>query len=723
MPHLSRLLWTILALCLAANQPAHSRSFPYTPDVTESEQQRWGSVHTGYIADGCWYAPTAGLTVQVQPCRAFALETGDLPVLKGFSEPLRSVTFSGGDGRYWLGGRTSPGLAMPGWTCLDGVHYCWVKSDTPPAVPSGLTLLATSTVAAGAVVDSMIMAPWRRALPYTVPAGTTLTLGVCPAEGRRQLWQANGTSTGLIRFGPGACGEVSPEWWGADGTGRADATAGWQQAIDAVSGTGASNDTVERVPIRCEGSYKLLGTLTIRPRLNIRGTYKPSAPGTKTVSCEFRYQGTGNLFDGPVLPDSGIYHDMDFRHMLIVDTNATADKAFSIVHPVGLTMENIFIYGFNTPWYLIGQFYYGHLDGIHARMYRQRCLEISGPANFADVSVQCSASEPTVEYGVRVGVEPLWFSSSQNMKLRASVEAASGLPIYLAEQRALNAELYVEQPGACSAYSIAGAIFLNKIHGGRVHLSATGNCSGGPPQVPVGLYLKSSPELPTPVVRGVNNLIITGRLHVNYTVPVLIEKGPGMWGNNLTGLEFEQGPSVIGDFTTGVLYGGSYWTHGQVPIVDEGMGDTNTGAVWPVGTLIWNQGGANESANYFHQVTVAGNPPQVARLTLPAVNGLTIPKGTATPSVREGNTFHARLLLADEPTSPDPTPITNFSNAIGGLCADIVAVGKRTLEHGASLKLLGAADYAMTAGNTLRLCADSNLGPWRELSRCATCPP
>jgi hypothetical protein len=705
----------LVCLLLLAVGPrlAWSRSFPSTPDATEAAQERWGSTTRGYIAEGCWSTASATLTLTVQACRAFALETtGAAAALKGWSEATLALTVSGGDGRYWVGGRVSPGLALPGWTCLDGRHYCWTKSETPPAALSGLVVLSTSQVTAGAVIDSVVMAPWRRTQPYSVPAGVTITLGVCPEAGRWPLWSATGVSTGLIRFGPGACGQVYPEWWGADPTGRTDATAFWQQTIDAVSGM----ETTERVAIQCDGVYKLTSALTVRPRLHIQGHYKPSTTGDKTVSCELQYEGTGNAFTAPDIRPT-LYHDLDFRFLRLRDMNQTAEKAFEMYFPLGMTQDNLLIEGFKIPWYLMGSLIYSQLSNVTARFYRERCMEISGPANFANVDVTCGASLDTVIHGVRVGVEPSWFSVSQNLTLRASVEAASGTPIIVAEQRGLNAELYVEQPGRCDAYSIYGGIWLYRLHGGRIHLTATGNCQAGTgTTISRGVYIQSLPEIPE-AFRGVNNLLLTGRINSNYLSPLVIEKGPNMWGINVSQLEFAVAPSQLGDFTVGAMIGGSYVTHGLVPVVDEGMGNGTTGT-WPVGTLIWNQGAANTAASYFHQVVTAGNPPEVARLILPATNDLVAAGTDATPSVRQGNTFYARLLLEG-----GATPITQLDGGLGGLCVDLYAQGARTIEHNTNLRLAGGVNYAMAAGHALRLCADTNLGPWREQSRCDTCVP
>lgn len=705
----------ILLLSMAVPLAVQAKSFPSVPDATLAQQQHWGSFTPGYITDGCWHGPSATTAATIASCRAFALDTTDPATLKGFEETTpRTLTYSGGDGTYWLAGRWNPSQAIGAWTCLAGTHYCWVKLDTPPLPVDGVVLLGKVTVAGGAITAFTVMAPWRRTTPAVIPAGTTVVLGVCPEAGRWHLFDANGTTSGLVRFGPGACGEVYPEWWGADPTGLADATAAWQQAIDAVSGLDAAYG---RIPIACEGVYTVVGPLTVKPRLNIVGGFKVSGTGDKQPTCSFHAVTAGDLFVAPEIGQS--YSDMDFRHMRLVDVDGTADKAFNMRLPTGLTMDNIFVQGFKTPWYFNGQIIYSRLTMLGARFYRERCMEITATANFAAIEVHCGATTgPDIQHGVRVGFEPALFGSSTNLTLRASVEASSGLPFQLGRIRGLNAELYVEQPGVCADYSAYGAVYLRSIEGGRIHITASGNCSGGPPQISRGIYIvDATAGDPEAAVPNTSNLTITGRLFPNYALPVVTEPGPGQWGINLTGLDFEVDKAVLGDFTTGMLIGGNYWTHGAAPALDQGRGATHFSEVWSVGDVIQLSGGLNQAANMFWQVTVAGNPPTVERLWLPGISDTLVLAADTTPSVRKGNTYMARLRLEAG------SAITMLDDPIGGLCVDLKADGARTITHGPLMRLLGASDYPMAAGNTLRLCADGPSGPWRETSRCATCVP
>ena len=244
--------WLTVPLLMLLAASAWGATFPATSDPTMANQQRWGAMHQGYVADGCWHGTSATTSVALPSCRAFALDTTDPARLQGFEDTTpRTLAYSGGDGTYWLSGRATPNVTPPGWTCLPGLHYCTLKQETTPEVPSGLLLLGKVTVLTNTITAFVIQAPWRRTQPYTVPAGTTLTFGVCPLAEAMQVWHADGVTTGSVRFTPDACLAMRPEWWGADPTGTIDSTSVWRAALDASR---------HMAPLECTGDYLISAT-------------------------------------------------------------------------------------------------------------------------------------------------------------------------------------------------------------------------------------------------------------------------------------------------------------------------------------------------------------------------------------------------------------------------------------------------------------------------------
>ena len=151
----------LYSLVMAASM-AWGGSFPATSDPTLAAQQRWGASHQGSVVQGCLHGTSETTTATVPSCRAFVVD-GAPPRLQGFDEATpRAITYSGGDGTYWLFGRATPTMTPPALTCSAGTHYCWKASATPPAVPSGTVLLLKADVSGAAitaVTPEMPMSP------------------------------------------------------------------------------------------------------------------------------------------------------------------------------------------------------------------------------------------------------------------------------------------------------------------------------------------------------------------------------------------------------------------------------------------------------------------------------------------------------------------------------------------------------------------------------------
>ena len=697
----------LYSLLLLSRAVCESRSFPATSDPTLADQQRWGAYSRGYVTDGCWHGPAATLNVNIASCRAFVLDQTDPAKLVGVEELQAStLNYPPGDGTTWLGLRATPSAVMPGWTCQSGLPYCLLTSATPPVVPSGLLLLGKTTVAAGAITKFVIMAPWRPPTPVVVPAGTTLIFGVCPDAGRWPLWDANGTTTGAVHFAPGACGEVYPEWWGVDNTGLVDSAPLWNAIIPSTTlqTTGYGNTA-----IACEGVYRLLSTVTLRSRTSILGPYKTSATaaiGAKSVPCQFNYEGTGDAFEAP---DIGMtYHDLQLRNLRVVDVLQTANRAFDLVGTTGLTMVDVTTQYFNQPFFFTGDLYYSRVEQITARLYRNRCLEITGGANFASVDVICSGTTgATVVHGVRIGGEPGLYGQSHGVRLKALVEADSGAAVILQRIEGGDIELYIETPGVCTNYSAIGVVQVNQVAGGRIQAFVEGNCSGGG-LIPLGVYVIDSSG-----VENARNTVWLGHVKGSFTTRLRVDSGEGLWGHDMTAFQTGTERSTLGLYSTGVRLGNNYLTHGNNPasFPNTGRASTVLAETWRIGDTVFSTvDSVAEIGNYLFQATVGGNPGTWVALVWPTLTSIALADGDATPTLKSGNTYHTRALAVASSTA-----ITDFDDEADGQCLIIRASGTRTITHGAPIVLEGAANFAMTSGDMLHLCVDS--GVWREVVR------
>ena len=255
----------LLLLLLLLPTMVSAKTFPATSDPTLSAQQRWGAALQGYLTSGCLHGTSVSTTVSVPACRGFAFDTADPQTLKGLEETVaRNVTFSGGDGTYWLVARWNINQTPGGWTCVAGTHYCWLLSVTEPAFPSGTTPLTQSTVAAGAVTAVLDIATRRFVAPttFTQPVttgpqsvwifepGARLTYtgqalvhsGATIADPGQQIFFSGGTGT--LKFGAGTGGSrtvISPAWFAHAGSGSqatpwtsTDNCGGWCEAMKAV---------------------------------------------------------------------------------------------------------------------------------------------------------------------------------------------------------------------------------------------------------------------------------------------------------------------------------------------------------------------------------------------------------------------------------------------------------------------------------------------------------
>lgn len=161
---MKRILQTSLGLLLlwvAGTWAGNSHSG--TGDVSMEFRTWWGDGGTGYVASGCLHTTSGTTSAAIASCRAFALNTGTPRQLE-YIEDLasRTVTYSTGDGTYWLIAHASTTEAVSGWTRVGVSHYLWQKSTTQPLLPSRGAWLARVTVAGS---DITVVQDWRSSNP------------------------------------------------------------------------------------------------------------------------------------------------------------------------------------------------------------------------------------------------------------------------------------------------------------------------------------------------------------------------------------------------------------------------------------------------------------------------------------------------------------------------------------------------------------------------------
>lgn len=696
----------LLLVLVAWGGRAAARSFPSTGDATLAEQQRWGSVAPGYIAEGCWHGPSATTTATIASCRAFVLETDTPQALTGFEDTTpQTISYAGGDGTYWLGGRSNPGTTPAGWDCQAGLHYCTLKADTPPAAASGLLLLGKTTVSGGAISAFTIMAPWRRSTPYTVPAGTTLTFGVCPEAGPWHIFDAMGDgSSGSVAFTPEACLFTQFEWWGADPTGLVDATTRLRRALSASR---------HKAEIRCAGDYLISATapaqaLTLIGGEQIVGKRVSSASMVPTVNpetCRFTFVGSGDAIGTTETSESK--PNIRLEKLYIWDRDGSGSRGINFWAARTAVIRDVLVRGFETGVWIGGTFYYGEIAHLKVDESRLWCMDMAGAAtNDIAVDLGCNSGvTATTGGGFRIGSAAGVFGTSSNIKLRLLVEVNAGTPVQISRVRGIDANIYIEHPGALADYSTVGAVQVARVEGGRMHVRARGFALAGGGNVPIGIRVLTSADIPD----NPRNILFTGNI-IDYVTPIVIGSGEGVWGIELGGL-MTGGPAITTQaFSTGVRLGNNYLTHGGAPAENTGRGsdEAEPDTLWQVGDLIFNAGGDGLIYNYLRQVTVAGNPPTVATVMLPTISELA-GDATATPTVRQGNTLFTRMTLGAG------TDVTDFIDEAAGQCLILRATAARTIVDGATIELTGSSSFAMTAGDMLHLC--SAAGIWREVGR------
>jgi hypothetical protein len=242
----------VSARALVSHMPPHAQTYGGTTAAAE-QRAWWGDALSGYVPSGgnCQHATSGTTSASIAGCRAYALNPTAPMALEYLEEPsAQTVTYSGGNGTYWLIAHATVAEAVAGWTREVGTHYLWQLSASQPALPSRAVWLAKVTVSGGTistVVDRrnrLFTAPetfsasvttaadtvWRFApgTVNTVATGVTVTHnGAVQASLKHQVVSLSGTGILLLPNQP----VVYPEWWGAVSGSGADSGLAIENAI------------------------------------------------------------------------------------------------------------------------------------------------------------------------------------------------------------------------------------------------------------------------------------------------------------------------------------------------------------------------------------------------------------------------------------------------------------------------------------------------------------
>jgi hypothetical protein len=317
-----------LALLLAVLFPLTARAANTHGGADEaSERAAWfGALAGPYVASGClWTVPVSSLTLGAQACSAYVRgASGELVYVTQTAQAVGPL--SGGDGTYWVALARDLSSPVSGWTRQAGTHYLWQRAATFPGDPTGGLVVGQVTVASSVISQVFLDGDrvwttsatlsasyttttrarwwWRSGALLTVASGQTLTLPQCPTwEGPRQLWSANGSSTGVVRFGAAgqaagvtSCLEIYPEWWGASN--QSDTTVDSAPAIQQAANACATANMVQgvvaaRSTLRFQaGVYVVHNTLTWGPYCNYRGVRATVTITSSSYTCVDNCVGT-----------------------------------------------------------------------------------------------------------------------------------------------------------------------------------------------------------------------------------------------------------------------------------------------------------------------------------------------------------------------------------------------------------------------------------------------
>lgn len=306
---------------------------------------------TFYVTDGATNGGSYWYIVATNP---IIVDTSPITFSRALTSGISTLSF------------IQAGANAVAWAAQDKMRERVTTADWNGSLPLALTDIGSA--AGTLVVASNLSVTTSPTIPETmtlrvdneaiisISIGQTLTINGQFECGRVQCFSGSGT----VVFGPGACEQIFPEWWGAkpDGTlagGGTDSTAAFSKAITAATLNGAGAVATKSISMT-SGNY-LIGNLTFPPASCFRGTGRhttnlvcksgtagkwitDTGSASKIIMEGFAMYGRSEagLTHGLQLGQNGTQHGTEgyIRDIWIYDVNAAASKALDIQGNVGL---------------------------------------------------------------------------------------------------------------------------------------------------------------------------------------------------------------------------------------------------------------------------------------------------------------------------------------------------------------------------------------------------
>jgi hypothetical protein len=472
------------------------------------------------------------------------------------------------DGRWW--GATGNGSTDDRSALNSAIAAC--TGHTLVLRPGTYKISSTLTVAA---TCHLVCARGAMLRP---DAGITLTIAGGLEAGPYQIFNADGSTTGLVRFSSRRLPYLLPEWWGIDPTGATAQNSLWAQVIAAAT-------TTAYRPILLGGRYKLDDStnpaITLLDGTQLVGQWRQGnffSDGT-AYPARFEYYGATKALG---TTDTGSSHtNLRLENLVVEDVNETGSVGLDLFDPQSLLLTNVEVEGFATGAAFWGYAYYGRVTQLKCEQYRTRGCVFSHNANAAVIDVQCRSSKTTIATGFSWSEVAAGDYGAQNQPdVTVLVEQASGTPVILDHTYGGRFHVYIETVAGGANYGTY-AMQVLRCRGTQldVLIAAAGQHARG-----LGILNSSTATSYPP-----NHLLtVRGRCSNTTSSDVYVEFAEGLYGIDISGLSYGTMASAE-TFRLGHMLGTNYHCKStRAPIVDEGRGSTVFGFQWAAGDVVFN---------------------------------------------------------------------------------------------------------------------------------------